>query len=459
MPTVPEKRLSERVRLWFRWVQKHSLLSGGIAGILFTLTACGFIWANLNALERDQEQEYQNMAAKIGQMTTNCVVNSKYDDLLDVMQLQTQSSSVKFIAFHINGVRVLQSGKEPAATASVKLLASDNQTVQSVKRSKYLCLDQVLPYRRENQLSVLRIVFSFEEFDNRRAYILLGSVIIVALASGLLVVLSLLTNARSRSESQNRVLVETQEQLHRQEKMKTLMIQSLAHNVNNYLNIIAVRIESLRSQRKAGKPLGNIERDLDIMNENNRAIFYLVKNLNDHERLSKGEVTVSMAWEDLAGLARNIARSFETSLAKKNITLKVSLPDTLSVWLDARVVDQVLMNLVINGINYSAPNTVMELWAQMSESQVEVYIRDQGPGIVPEAWERIFEPFVRLNKEGPKGSGLGLTNSRQLIRQLGGDLRVFASHPGVGTTFLLTLPLQPVPLPLPEAATAEGEGQ
>jgi signal transduction histidine kinase len=434
-------------KLRFPWVVKNRLLSGGLAGILFTLTACGVIWVNLSALERDQEQECQNVAAKIAQMTLNCVLSNQYDNLLDVMQLQTQSSSVKFIAFYVNGVRVLQSGQESAAAASVRLLGAGGPGKQTVKHSKYLCLDQVLPYARENQLSVLRIVFSFEEFNNRKTYILLGSGIIVALTSGLLVALSLLTKARIRLETQNQVLVDTQEQLHHQEKLKTLMIQSLAHNVNNYLNIIAVRIESLRSQRKSGKSLENLERDLDIMNENNRAIFYLIKNLNDHERLSKGEVTVAPAWEDLAMLARGMVRSFETSLAKKNITLKVTLPETLSVWLDARVIEQVLMNLVINGLTYSAPDTTMELWTELTETQVRVFVRDQGPGIPETEWERIFEPFVRLNKEGPKGSGLGLTNSRQLVRQSGGELAVFASRAGEGTTFLLTLPIFDVRAP------------
>ncbi len=424
------------------WLIRHQIVSWGLFAIVFTVTASSVIWINVNALERDQTLEYRNVAAKISQMTMNCVLNNQYDDLLDLMQLQTQSSSVRFIAFYINGIRVLQSGQEPQDTSQLPL-GSDAQTpVQTIKRSKFLCLDQMLPYQKENHVRTLRIVFSFEDFDNRKKYILLASGIIVTLFAGLVVVLSIWNQTRQRLVQQNKVLVDTQTQLKQQENMKSLMIQSLTHNANNYLNIIGVRIEGMRLQRKSGKSLDTIERDLDVVLENNRAIGNLIKNLNDHERLSKGEVTMSPKREDLARLIRNVVRSFEGNLVKKKIVLNARIPDSEFVWMDSRMVEQVLMNLVINAYNYSPQDTTLELWTESDPEWVKVFVADQGVGIEPDAWEKVFEPFVRLNKEAAKGSGLGLTNSRQFIRQLGGELGIFKSQVGVGTTFYFSLRTQ-----------------
>jgi signal transduction histidine kinase len=72
-----------------------------------------------------------------------------------------------------------------------------------------------------------------------------------------------------------------------------------------------------------------------------------------------------------------------------------------------------------------------------------VRVRDTGRGIPPDQLERIFEPFVQLDRhrthESQQGIGLGLAISRELARGMGGDLTV-ASRPGAGSTFTLTLP-------------------
>jgi|GEM_PF-6445032 len=433
--------LRNRLRAVGPFLEKQRIWIWGLLAFVFTLTASVVIWTNLTALARERTQEYRNVGAKIAQMTMNCVTNNQYDGLLDLMQLQTESSSVKFIALYVNGVRVLQSGQEPPVPESPSLRVSAENAWQAMEQSSYLYLDQLLPNQKDHYNRVIRIVFSFEKFDNRRRIILQTNAIVFALLVLLIILLAVLSKTRYRLVAQNQVLVRTQEQLRHQQRLKNLMIQSLTHNATNYLNIIAVRIEGLRSQRKTGKSPETIDRDLDVINENNRALGYLIKNLNDHERLGKGEIFMSPSYEDLAYLVRMVARSFEASLALKKITLDLNLPQSLRVWADSRVVEQVLMNLIINAINYSPPETRLEIWTSPEPQQARVFIRDQGPGIAPEHWERIFEPFVRLNKEGVKGTGLGLTNSRLFIRQLGGDLGVHESQPGRGTVFYFTLPL------------------
>jgi signal transduction histidine kinase len=68
-----------------------------------------------------------------------------------------------------------------------------------------------------------------------------------------------------------------------------------------------------------------------------------------------------------------------------------------------------------------------------------VRISDEGCGIPGEAWERVFQPYVRL-QTAVKGTGLGLAIARELMRKMRGDLTIVTSAPGAGTTFELRLP-------------------
>jgi signal transduction histidine kinase len=74
---------------------------------------------------------------------------------------------------------------------------------------------------------------------------------------------------------------------------------------------------------------------------------------------------------------------------------------------------------------------------------VRVHVTDRGRGIPPDQLERVFEPFVQVDRhrthESQQGVGLGLAISRELAQGMGGDLTV-ESTPGVGSTFTLTLP-------------------
>jgi signal transduction histidine kinase len=74
-------------------------------------------------------------------------------------------------------------------------------------------------------------------------------------------------------------------------------------------------------------------------------------------------------------------------------------------------------------------------------SRVAIRVRDTGIGILAEKLAAVFDPFVQVNPDqgGEKGTGLGLTISRDLARGMGGDLTA-ESEPNVGSTFTLTLP-------------------
>jgi len=127
---------------------------------------------------------------------------------------------------------------------------------------------------------------------------------------------------------------------------------------------------------------------------------------------------------------------------KKTQTLSSLAEPGLSVHADATRFRQVLMNLVGNAIKFTPEGGRIELEAQQVESEVQVKVRDNGPGIPKEEQKRIFDAFYRLRKsgEGTEGTGLGLAITESLVKLQGGSLGL-ESEPGKGSCFYFSLPM------------------
>jgi signal transduction histidine kinase len=107
---------------------------------------------------------------------------------------------------------------------------------------------------------------------------------------------------------------------------------------------------------------------------------------------------------------------------------------------DAVQIGEVIVNILNNAYQAVAENggSVRVTAARPREEVVEVAVEDTGPGIHPDDLERVFDPFFTTRC---RGTGLGLTLSRQMARRHGGDLGLF-SEPGRGTRAVLGLPLR-----------------
>jgi signal transduction histidine kinase len=107
------------------------------------------------------------------------------------------------------------------------------------------------------------------------------------------------------------------------------------------------------------------------------------------------------------------------------------------VRVDPELMVQVLVNLMLNGIQAMEREGGLTVYAESHEPELWLGVRDTGPGIPPEARTEIFRPFYTTKATG---TGLGLSISRQIIERHGGSLRV-EETPGGGATFVIALPL------------------
>jgi signal transduction histidine kinase len=106
--------------------------------------------------------------------------------------------------------------------------------------------------------------------------------------------------------------------------------------------------------------------------------------------------------------------------------------------IDRTLLRQAILNLVKNGLEALGRGGNLTVGTRRVDDQVEIAIRDTGPGIAPDVGKRLFEQFFTTK---PQGTGLGLYISRQIIEEHGGTLR-WESAPGMGTTFTASLPIK-----------------
>lgn len=138
---------------------------------------------------------------------------------------------------------------------------------------------------------------------------------------------------------------------------------------------------------------------------------------------------------DLAELSRAFARLVAPLTQRQGVRIEVPQDGEAPAWADASRIEQILFNLVTNAVQAGARRV------EIVPAAGTLDVADDGPGVVPEMRERLFEPFATSKPQG-QGTGLGLAICRRLAEEMGGTLDLAESAPG-RTRFRLTLPTAP----------------
>ncbi len=226
------------------------------------------------------------------------------------------------------------------------------------------------------------------------------------------------------------------------------MARRVAHEVNNPLSIIKNYLKIL-SLKLAGQDLAQDE--IRIINEEIDRIALILRTLTAFS----GKRTPKLERVDINALITDLIKISKDYLAKDarvdiHAELDPALPTPLS---EGDSLKQVFINLTKNAAEAMAEGgnlyiSTRRISASLGETEhlvdkgvrtfVEVIFRDDGPGIVDEVRERLFEPFVTSKREGH--SGVGLSIAFQAVKALGGTLSC-ESEKGKGTTFKISLPV------------------
>ena len=224
------------------------------------------------------------------------------------------------------------------------------------------------------------------------------------------------------------------------ESARKEFVANVSHELRTPLSLIKGYVETLLDGAKdnpevAAKFLLTIERNAERLK-------LLIEDLLTISELESGRVKLNLQSVPLAPLVEKVFDDFKSRTAAKNVNLINQVPD-LAVRADVVRLEQVLGNLTDNAIKYGHPNGKVIAGARaLPECEIEIFVKDDGPGIPAESLERIFERFYRVDKARSReqgGTGLGLSIVKHIIHTHGG--RVWAkSELGQGAAFFFTLP-------------------
>lgn len=164
----------------------------------------------------------------------------------------------------------------------------------------------------------------------------------------------------------------------------------------------------------------------------------LIDDLLTLNQLQAGVLQLDCEPLDLRTIVTDMLSSVFPLLRMKDQVLDVDLPEPLLVAVDARRMEQVIVNLLANANQHTPPGTGIAIASRVDEHTIQLSVSDTGPGIPAAELAAIFERFHRL-PSGDKGSGLGLAIAKAIVELHGGRIWV-ESQPGVGTRFFITLP-------------------
>ncbi len=160
-----------------------------------------------------------------------------------------------------------------------------------------------------------------------------------------------------------------------------------------------------------------------VIQESARRMNAQVGNLLDMARLESGSVQLRRAWLPLEEVIGSALTLCSTLLGERSV--EVALPHDLPLlFLDASLMERMLVNLLENAAKYTPPQARLTIRAQLLESQVRLMIEDDGPGLPPGNEARVFEKFERGRMEAATaGVGLGLAICRAIVQAHGGSIR------------------------------------
>jgi signal transduction histidine kinase len=221
----------------------------------------------------------------------------------------------------------------------------------------------------------------------------------------------------------------------------------ISHELRTPMNAVIGYTELLADEISG--PVSALQKDqLGRVRASGKHLMGLIEELLGYARVESGKDDVFIEPVLLGDLVAESILVIYPLAERKGLRIRVEEPaHPIELRTDGRKLRQVIVNLLANAVKFTTVgDVVVHLRVEGLEADLRVYIEvtDSGRGIAAEDFEHVFEAFWRSEDGNPyetEGTGLGLPVARKLARRLGGDVRIERSEPGVGSTFVVSLPV------------------
>jgi signal transduction histidine kinase len=238
-------------------------------------------------------------------------------------------------------------------------------------------------------------------------------------------------------------------------KLKSDFVSNVSHELRTPLALIRLYAETLELGRISNP--GKHQEYYEIIRKESERLTSLINNILDFSRIEAGKKEYSFCETDVADLVRSTLESYRFEIEHNGFHFEQKIDNNLPpLHVDREAIARSLLNLVNNAVKYSARDKYLGVYLYRQNGSVHLEVVDHGIGIPVKEQPRIFEKFYRVGDplvHNTKGSGLGLSLVRHIVRAHGGEVTV-ESAPGHGSKFIITLPLQASELQHGEALPA-----
>jgi PAS domain S-box-containing protein len=225
-------------------------------------------------------------------------------------------------------------------------------------------------------------------------------------------------------------------EIRRSERLASLgqLAAGVAHEVRNPLTTIRGYVQVLPQEYE--DPEYREDCCTTVIGEIDR-LTRLTEELLDFATPDKG----NYQYYDLNEMLENTFDFLSDQISESELEIKMDLDKSIPmVYVNGHQVRQVLMNIILNAIQASPGNSVIEAGTHSRENMAVTWVRDSGPGISIDQTTKIFDPFFTTRDNG---TGLGLSISHSIVSEHGGKIRV-ESEKGSGATFIIEWPVKSV---------------
>lgn len=234
-------------------------------------------------------------------------------------------------------------------------------------------------------------------------------------------------------------------ELKRRDASKDAFLATLSHELRNPLAPIKSMLELMKMQAhdpELRRNIGVIEHQFDHLTK-------VLTDLLEMNRYARGKIHVELRRVNLLTVMHNSMDSAKPFFKKKNIELKVALPQhPIVIRGDQTRLEQALMNVLHNAEKFTPEGGSITVTVTTQGPAASISVRDTGMGIEPEMLEHLFEPGVRDEKSSHRteGLGLGLVLVKDIVQLHNGTIEAKSEGPGKGSEFIITLPILEQPL-------------
>lgn len=229
------------------------------------------------------------------------------------------------------------------------------------------------------------------------------------------------------------------------ERLRNSLLSAISHDLRTPLATIIGSASTLLEGEGRLKTQDKLDLSRVIVDEAER-MSNLINNILDMARLDAGVVELNRQWHPLEEIIGTVLTRLHKHLETRLV--KVKLPKGIPmVFVDAVMIEQVLINLLENAVRYTPQGSQLDITAEMSERAVEIAVADYGSGIPKGREEHLFEKFYQARHEAAQsGVGLGLAICRAIVEAHGGRINA-QNRPEGGAVFTFILPInQPPPV-------------